>query len=76
MVFQQFNLWPHMTALGNVTEALRRVKKMKRTEAEAIGMAQLTRVAWLRNRMPIPAACRAASSSAWRSPEHSRCSRK
>jgi ABC-type histidine transport system ATPase subunit len=44
MVFQQFNLWPHMNALGNVTEALRRVKKMKRAEAEAIGMAQLTRV--------------------------------
>src|ERR1700742_659602 len=24
MVFQQFNLWPHMNVLGNVTEALRR----------------------------------------------------
>lgn len=44
MVFQQFNLWPHMTALGNVTQALRRVKKMGRDEAEAIGVAQLTRV--------------------------------
>jgi ABC-type transporter Mla maintaining outer membrane lipid asymmetry ATPase subunit MlaF len=28
MVFQQFNLWPHMTALENVTEALRQVKGM------------------------------------------------
>ncbi len=27
MVFQQFNLWPHMTALGNVMEALLRVRQ-------------------------------------------------
>ena len=26
MVFQHFNLWPHMTALGNVAEPLRRVR--------------------------------------------------
>lgn len=44
MVFQQFNLWPHMTALGNVTEALRCVKHMSRREAEEHGMAQLQRV--------------------------------
>src|SRR5947207_11924980 len=30
MVFQQFNLWPHMTALGNVIEALIRVRRMAR----------------------------------------------
>src|SRR5689334_22096593 len=28
MVFQQFNLWPHMTALGNVIEALRLVRRL------------------------------------------------
>ncbi|MBP0614228.1 amino acid ABC transporter ATP-binding protein [Jiella mangrovi] len=44
MVFQQFNLWPHMTALGNVCEALVTVRKMKRKEAEERGMAQLSRV--------------------------------
>ncbi len=30
MVFQQFNLWPHMTVLGNVIEALIQVKRMPR----------------------------------------------
>ncbi len=44
MVFQQFNLWPHMTALGNVTEALVTVKGLSRQEAEARGLAQLRRV--------------------------------
>lgn len=33
MVFQQFNLWPHMTALGNVAEALLRVKRLPRDQA-------------------------------------------
>ncbi|TAL82081.1 MAG: amino acid ABC transporter ATP-binding protein, partial [Candidimonas sp.] len=40
-VFQHFNLWPHRTALGNVTEALVRVKKMSRTEADRVGMEML-----------------------------------
>ncbi|MBO0905862.1 amino acid ABC transporter ATP-binding protein [Jiella sonneratiae] len=44
MVFQQFNLWPHMTALGNVCEALVTVRRMRRSEAEEHGMAQLSRV--------------------------------
>jgi polar amino acid transport system ATP-binding protein len=44
MVFQQFNLWPHMTALGNVAEALRLVRRLKRREAEARAMANLERV--------------------------------
>ena len=35
VVFQQFNLWPHMTALGNVAEALRVVRRLRRAEAEA-----------------------------------------
>ena len=29
VVFQQFNLWPHMTVLGNVVEALIHVRGMK-----------------------------------------------
>lgn len=44
MVFQQFNLWPHMTALGNVSEALKRVRGLPRREAEARAMAVLDRV--------------------------------
>jgi polar amino acid transport system ATP-binding protein len=44
MVFQQFNLWPHMTALGNVMEALRVGRNVKRQEAEEIGMAMLRKV--------------------------------
>src|SRR3981189_2434455 len=36
MVFQSFNLYPHMTALGNVTLALRKVLKKPREEADAM----------------------------------------
>ena len=44
MVFQSFNLYPHMTALGNVTLALRKVVGKSRSEADARGMAALDRV--------------------------------
>ncbi len=44
MVFQSFNLYPHMTALGNVTLALRRVLKLRRDDAEARGQAALVGV--------------------------------
>jgi polar amino acid transport system ATP-binding protein len=44
MVFQHFNLWPHMTALRNVSEALVLVKRMARPAAEAIGRAMLAKV--------------------------------
>ncbi len=44
MVFQQFNLFPHLTALENVTIAQRLVRKRDKAEAERIGMAQLERV--------------------------------
>ena len=44
MVFQSFNLYPHMTALGNVTLALRKVLRMPRTDADAKGRAALERV--------------------------------
>ena len=44
MVFQQFNLWPHMTALQNVAEGLRRVRGMSRTEAEARAAEALRKV--------------------------------
>jgi ABC-type polar amino acid transport system ATPase subunit len=44
MVFQQFNLYPHMTALGNVTLALRKVLKLPRETAAARGRAALDAV--------------------------------
>jgi polar amino acid transport system ATP-binding protein len=44
MVFQSFNLYPHMTALGNVTLALRKVVGQSRAEAERAGTAALERV--------------------------------
>jgi octopine/nopaline transport system ATP-binding protein len=44
VVFQQYNLWPHMTVLGNVVEAPIRVRKLWRDEAIAIGEECLRRV--------------------------------
>jgi polar amino acid transport system ATP-binding protein len=44
MVFQAFNLYPHLDALGNVSLALRKVVRLSRSEAEARAMAALTRV--------------------------------
>ncbi|WFF03932.1 amino acid ABC transporter ATP-binding protein [Micromonospora sp. WMMD964] len=41
MVFQQFNLFPHMSVLRNVTLALRRLRKLGEDEAEAVARAQL-----------------------------------
>ncbi len=43
-VFQQFNLYPHMTALQNVTIAPMKVRKQKREEAEKLGREILARV--------------------------------
>jgi polar amino acid transport system ATP-binding protein len=43
-VFQSFNLYPHMTALGNVTIAPIRVRKIKKEAAEELGKETLTRV--------------------------------
>ncbi|MBI4255086.1 MAG: amino acid ABC transporter ATP-binding protein [Candidatus Rokubacteria bacterium] len=44
MVFQSFNLYPHMTALGNVSLALRKVLGRSREAAEALAGAALARV--------------------------------
>ncbi|MEY9875637.1 polar amino acid transport system ATP-binding protein [Streptacidiphilus sp. MAP12-33] len=44
MVFQRFNLFPHMTALENVVEAPTRVKKVPRAQAREQGMELLTKV--------------------------------
>ncbi len=44
MVFQSFNLYPHLDALGNVTLALRKVLGKARDEADHIARAALARV--------------------------------
>ena len=44
MVFQQFNLFPHMTALANVTLAPRKVLGLGSAEADARGRALLGKV--------------------------------
>ena len=44
MVFQHFNLFPHLTALGNIALAPMKVKQLSRAEAERIAMELLTRV--------------------------------
>ena len=44
MVFQQFNLFPHLTVLENITLAPRQVRKVAKAEAEATAMELLERV--------------------------------
>ena len=44
MVFQQFNLYPHMTAEENVMLALRRVQSKSEAEAREIARRELTRM--------------------------------
>jgi|SRR5581483_8553296 len=48
MVFQQFNLFPHLTALHNVSLALRAAKGMRRAEAEERAAQSLRQVGLLR----------------------------
>jgi len=44
MVFQQFNLFPHMTVMENCTLALMLVRKMHRKESESVAMGFLEKV--------------------------------
>ena len=44
MVFQSFNLFPHLTVMQNITLAPMRVRKWSRDQAEETGMQLLTRV--------------------------------
>lgn len=54
MVFQHFHLFSHLDVLGNITLALRRVRRMPRAEAEARALDQLRAVGLdgLENRRP------------------------
>jgi ABC-type polar amino acid transport system ATPase subunit len=55
MVFQQFNLFPHLTALENITLPLRSAKKMKRDEADERAARGLQRVGLLKFAARYPA---------------------
>jgi polar amino acid transport system ATP-binding protein len=44
IVFQQFNLFPHLTAIDNITLAARRIRRMPRREAERRGRELLASV--------------------------------
>ena len=69
MVFQQFDLFPHMTALQNVMSGPVIVKKMPKRRGRDVARDLLAKVglADLRRRA-IRASCRAASSSVSPSP--------
>ena len=47
MVFQQFNLYPHLTVLGNITLALRKVSRKNRRLADEIAIKMLAQVGLL-----------------------------
>jgi polar amino acid transport system ATP-binding protein len=44
VVFQQYNLFPHLTVIGNISLALRHVHRFKKAEADAASLALLDRV--------------------------------
>jgi len=54
MVFQNFNLWPHLTALENIIEAPMRVKGMTRAEAIALAEDLLGKVGLTEKRDEYP----------------------
>jgi polar amino acid transport system ATP-binding protein len=54
-VFQQFNLFPHMTALSNVAMAPMRVGKKSKAEAESIAMDLLAKVGLREKAKQFPA---------------------
>ncbi|MEX1216123.1 amino acid ABC transporter ATP-binding protein [Saccharospirillum sp.] len=56
MVFQQFNLWPHLSVLGNVIEAPRHVKHMSRRQASQLGDHYLEKVGMIDKRDAYPVA--------------------
>ncbi|MGB9780548.1 amino acid ABC transporter ATP-binding protein [Caldanaerobacter sp.] len=54
MVFQHFNLFPHLTAIENITLAPVKVKKMKKKEAEELALDLLAKVGLLDKKDEYP----------------------
>jgi polar amino acid transport system ATP-binding protein len=57
MVFQSFNLFPHLTVLRNISLAQERTMGRSRAEAEAVGMQLLKRVGLADKANQYPARC-------------------
>jgi general L-amino acid transport system ATP-binding protein len=55
MVFQQFNLFPHLTVLENITLAPIQVRKLTKTQANEIALRLLDRVGILEQAQKYPA---------------------
>lgn len=55
MVFQSFNLYPHLSVTGNITLALRKVLKLTKSESIEIARQQLERVGLLDKSDAYPA---------------------
>ena len=54
MVFQQFNLWPHMTVIENVSEALIRVRNLSKPDAHSKANQVLEKVGMLEKASSYP----------------------
>jgi polar amino acid transport system ATP-binding protein len=55
MVFQEFNLFPHLSVIGNLTEAPIHIKKMPRREATELAESYLEKVGLIDKRNEYPA---------------------
>ena len=73
MVFQHFNLWPHMSVLENVIEAPVRVKHLPKAEAVSAAERLLDKVGLADKRDAYPARLSVGSSSALPLPARSPC---
>ena len=76
MVFQQFNLFPHLSVMNNITLGPRKVRRMPKLDADALAMQLLERVGIPSRRRSTRRSFRAGSSSASRSRGRWRCSRR
>jgi polar amino acid transport system ATP-binding protein len=75
MVFQHFNLFPHMSAIENIMLAPVKVKGMGRDDARELGMELLNKVGLAHAPTRPRGNCLVARSSGWRSPARWRPSR-
>lgn len=75
MVFQHFNLFPHMTILDNMTLAPMKVKKMSQAEAEKKALVLLDRVGLKDRAKDYPIQLSGGQNSVWRSSGRLRWSR-
>ena len=76
LVFQNFNLFPHLSVLANITEAPIRVAKMPRETAEQKALALLKKSAWRKKPPPIPCQLSGGQKQRWPLPGQWRWSQK